>query len=119
VSCPFLPGLPWREPRDHEVIHHDTLFELVFDWLRIVQTGRFEKFLEMVFWLLRLALEVALNGRDILFFRAVRFLVIVVIASSNYGPSGAPLLPLLPPLSPSLARLSEALNGVGDRFLIA
>jgi hypothetical protein len=91
----------------------------VFDGLRIVQTSRFEKFLKMVFWLLRLALEVALNGCDILFFRVVCFLVIVFVAGSNYGPLGAPLLPLLPPLLPSLARLPEALNGAGDYFLIA
>jgi hypothetical protein len=59
----------------------------------MVQTGRFEKFLEVVIRLLRLALEVTLDGCDTHLIRVVRFLLFVITTGSNYDPLEVPLLP--------------------------
>jgi hypothetical protein len=86
-----------ESPRGHKVFHHGTLFELVFDGVRMVRTGHFKKFLKMVFQLPGLVPEVTLSGCDILLIGVVRFLVIVIVTGSNYDPLGTPLFPLLPP----------------------
>jgi hypothetical protein len=72
--------------RGHKVFHHGTLFKLVFDGVHIVQTSRFEKFLEVLIQLMCLALEVTLGGHDIL-------LVVVIVASSSCNPLGRRFCP--------------------------
>jgi hypothetical protein len=84
----------------------------VLDRVCMVQTGRFEKLLKMIFRLPRLALEVMHNGCDILLIRAIRVLIIIVATSSESDPSKVSLLPLLPPLAPFLVPLPLALDGV-------
>jgi hypothetical protein len=86
--------------------------ELVLDRVRMVQIGHFEKLLQLIFWLPRLALEVTHNGCDILLIRAVRVLIIIVTTSSDSDPPEVSLLPLLPPLVPFLVPLPLTLNGV-------
>jgi hypothetical protein len=54
IICLSCPGLPWalalgENPRGHEICHHGAILELVFDMVRMVQIGRFKKFLEIVF----------------------------------------------------------------------
>jgi hypothetical protein len=83
--------------------------ELVLDRVRMVQIGHFEKLLQLIFWLPRLALEVTHNGCDILLIRAVRVLIIIVTTSSVSDP---PEVSLLPPLAPFLVPLPLTLNGV-------
>jgi hypothetical protein len=65
----------------------------------------------MTFRLPLLELQIALSGDDILLVGAVHVLVIIVVASSDYHPSGAPLLPLLPPLAPFLGPFPVSLDG--------
>jgi hypothetical protein len=65
----------------------------VFDGLHMVQAGLFDKFLEVVIRLLRLTLEVTLIDHDVLLVGAARFLVGVVVASSNYDPLGGAAIP--------------------------
>jgi hypothetical protein len=90
-----LGVLALREsPRGHEIFHHYALFELMFDGLHMVQAGLFDKFLEVVIRLLRLTLEVTLIDHDVLLVGAARFLVGVVVASSNYDPLGVLLFPI-------------------------
>jgi hypothetical protein len=60
----------------------------------VVQTGCFEKFLDMVLWLSRLALEVTLDGCDILI-RVASFLIVAVIIGHDSDTLGASHLPLL------------------------
>jgi hypothetical protein len=81
----------------------------VLDRVCMVQTGRFEKLLKMIFRLPRLALEVMHNGCDILLVRAIRVLIIIVATSSESDPSK---VSLLPPLAPFLVPLPLALDGV-------
>jgi hypothetical protein len=97
-----------ESPQGHEGFHHVVLFELVFDGERMVQTCRFEKFLEVLVQLSCLALEVTLDSHDVLHIKVVHFLVIVVATSGNYDPLG---VPLLPPLAPFLVPLPAALDG--------
>jgi hypothetical protein len=59
----------------------------------MVGIGRLKKFLEVIGELPSLALEITLDGRNVLLVVAVRILVIVIIAGSNCVPLGAPLLP--------------------------
>jgi hypothetical protein len=73
----------------------------------MVRRGSFEKFLKMVFWLSRPALEIVLSGHDILLIGAVHFLIIIVSTGSN--PLGVPLLQLL-------ATLSAFLNAFAGGF---
>jgi hypothetical protein len=54
----------------------------------MVWTGHFEKFLEMVFWLPHLVLEIMLDDHDILLIEDVRFLVIIIAAGSDYDSLG-------------------------------
>jgi hypothetical protein len=82
-------------PPGHEISHHGTLFELVFNRVRMVQTCQFEKFLKVLIQLPRLALEITLGARDILLVGALCFLFIVVVAGSSCHPLGVPFLPLL------------------------
>jgi hypothetical protein len=76
---------------------------------RVVCIGCFEKFLEMVLGLPRLALVVALGGRDVLLTGVVHFLAITVIAGSDSDMLGALLLPLL-------ATLGTILSALGGGF---
>jgi hypothetical protein len=84
---------------------------LVFGGVRMVGTGRFEKFLKMVFPLSRIMLQITLSRRDILLVRAARFSVIIITAGSDCDSSKAPLLPLLLPLAPFLVPLLVPLDG--------
>jgi hypothetical protein len=84
-------------PRGHEIFHHGVMLQLVFDGVRMVRTGCFEMFLEMVVRLVRLVLEIMLDGHDIILIGAVYFLVIVV--GSDCNPSGVPHLPHLAALN--------------------
>jgi hypothetical protein len=77
----------------------------------IVWTGRFEKFLEIVFRLSHLALEIAIGGYDILRVGVIYFLVVVVATSCDCGPPRAPLLPFLPPLAHFFVFLPMAPDG--------
>jgi hypothetical protein len=77
----------------------------------VVQTCRFEKFLKMVFRLLRLAHEVMLGGRDILLARVINFLVIAIIASSDCNVSRALLLSLIATLGTFPSLLMAASDG--------
>jgi hypothetical protein len=61
----------------------------------MVLTGYFEKFLKVVLRLPRLALEIMLDGRDVLLIGVVCFLVITIVACSDCNALGVPLLPLL------------------------
>jgi hypothetical protein len=65
----------------------------------VVQTGRFEKFLKMVFLLPHLGLEIMLGGHDVLLIRVTCFFIVVVAAGSDCDPPGVTLLPLLAALS--------------------
>jgi hypothetical protein len=60
----------------------------------VVRIGCFEKFLEMVLRLPRLALEVTLGGCDILI-GVASFLIVAVIIGRDSDTSGASHLPLL------------------------
>jgi hypothetical protein len=96
----------------------------VFDGVRMGWTGRFKKFLEIVFWLSRLALEISLSGHDILLGGVIHFLVIVVVTGSDCDPSGEPLLPLFAALGSFLGALACGFGRccpttVGDHFPIA
>jgi hypothetical protein len=79
----------------------------------MVQTSCFEKFLEVLVQLLRLAIEIVLSSHDILLIGVIHFLVVVVviIAGGNSDPLGVPLLPFLLPLAPFLTPLPTALGG--------
>jgi hypothetical protein len=62
----------------------------------VVWAGRLEKLLDVIGMLSRLGLQIALDGSNVFLIRVVHFLAIVVIivaASSNYDPLGAPLWP--------------------------
>jgi hypothetical protein len=65
--------------RGHEVFHYGALFELVFDRVRMVWIGHFEKFREVLIQLSRLVVGITLGGRDILLIGAVHFPVVLVI----------------------------------------
>jgi hypothetical protein len=85
----------------------------MFEGVRMVRTGHFEKFLEMVPRLPCLALEVSLGSRDILFIGVIRFLVVVVATSCECDPPGMPLLPLLAALSAFLCVFDGGLGRCG------
>jgi hypothetical protein len=61
----------------------------------MVWTCYFEKFVDMVVWLSRLAFDVMLSGRNILLVRAICFLIITVAASNNCDSLGVPFCPIL------------------------
>jgi hypothetical protein len=88
-------------PRAHEVFQHGALFELVFDAVRMVRTGHFEKFLKVLIRLPHMVLQISFGDRDILLIGVIRFLVMVVAIA---------FLVLLP-LAPFLVPLPEALGG--------
>jgi hypothetical protein len=72
-------------PRAHEVFQHGALFELVFDAVRMVRTGHFEKFLKVLVRLPHMVLQISFGDRDILLIGVIRFLVMVVaIAGRNW-----------------------------------
>jgi hypothetical protein len=72
-----------------------------------------------------LALEITLDGHDLLLIRAVHSLVIIVfiVASSNHDPLGCLFWPFLLPWALFLAPLPVALGGaldvISDPFLVA
>jgi hypothetical protein len=83
-------------------------------------TGRFEKFLKMVFQLLRLVLEIALSGHDVLIIGVVHFLVVVIATGSDCDPSGVSLLSHLAALSAFAGGFGRRCPAVtGDNFPIA
>jgi hypothetical protein len=100
-------------------------FELVPHGVRIVQECRFEKFLIVIDWLSLMALEIVLDGRDLLLVGVVSSLVIVIIiACSDHNPFGVPLLPVFA----SLGAFPRAFTGslgwcplaaAWDHFLVA
>jgi hypothetical protein len=49
----------------------------------MIWTGRFEKFLEVIIWLLRLVPEITLDVRDMLLIRVVHFLVVVIVVAAG------------------------------------
>jgi hypothetical protein len=112
-------------PRGHEIFHHGTILELVFQHgVHMVRIGCFEKFLKMVFWLPRLALEIVLGGHDILLIGVVCFLVIIVATGSDCDPSGVSLLPLLATHNAFLSAFTDGFGRcrpatVGDHLPIA
>jgi hypothetical protein len=96
----------------------------VFDGVRVVLIGHFEKFLEMAFWLPRLALEIMLGGHDKLLVGVARFFVIVIAAGSDCDLPGASLLPLLAALSAFLSAFAAGFGwccstAAGDRLPVA
>jgi hypothetical protein len=113
----FLP-LERESPRSHEVFEHGAPFELVPDGIRMLRTGHFEKFLEVLTRLPYLALEVALSGCNILLVRAVHSLVVIIAAGSNRNPSRCHFCPFLLPLAPFLAPLLVALDGAPSCFQV-
>jgi hypothetical protein len=85
-----------ESPCGHVVLHHGAIFELVPDGVSMVWAGRLEKLLEVIDRLPHLAFEITLGGSDVFHVRVVIGLLVVVIvvtASSNYDPLGAPLWP--------------------------
>jgi hypothetical protein len=76
----------------------------------MVLTGCFEKFLKVVLRLPRLALEIMLDGRDVLLIGVVCFLVITVVACSDCDALGCHFFPFLLPFAPFLASLVVALG---------
>jgi hypothetical protein len=80
----------------------------------VVQIVHFEKFLEMVLQLMRLVLQIALGGCDILLIGIASFLVVVVVAGSDDGDdnsdSNMPRVVLLP-LFATLGAFPSALGG--------
>jgi hypothetical protein len=82
------------------------------------------KFLEMVFRLSRLVLEIAIGGHDILLVGVVRFLVVIIAAGCDCDPPRAPLLPLLASLSTFLHAFADGsrwrcLATAGDHLPVA
>jgi hypothetical protein len=51
-------------PRDHEILHHITVFEIVFNEVRVVWVGLLEKSLKVVYWWPRLVLVAVYGNRD-------------------------------------------------------
>jgi hypothetical protein len=87
-------------------------FELVPHGVRIVQECRFEKFLIVIDWLSLMALEIVLDGRDLLLVGVVSSLVIVIIiACSDHNPFGCLFCPFLLPWALFLEPLLAALGG--------
>jgi hypothetical protein len=83
----------------------------------VVWTGYFDKFLKMVLRLLHLMIEITLDNRDILLTRVINFLVITIIAGRNGDAQGHRFYPFLPSLTPFLAPLMAAFDGVGQPSL--
>jgi hypothetical protein len=116
VSSPFRPGLLQapclgESPRSHEIFRHAALLELVPNGVCIVQTGRLEEPLKVVYWWLSLAFEAAFRGHDVLLVGVMHFLVIVVIvAGNNYNQSRAPLSPMLAPRSATLDGATQQMS---------
>jgi hypothetical protein len=79
----------------------------VLDRLRMVWTGRFEKFQEVIVRLSRFTLEITLGGHDMLLIGAAILLVVIIVtAGSTDYPLGMPLLlPWVLFLVPLLATL--------------
>jgi hypothetical protein len=100
-----------ESPRGHEVFHHSAGFEFLFDGVRVVRIGHFAKFLEMVFWLPCLVLEIVLGGYDVLLLRVIRFLVVSIVAGRDCDPLGHHFCPFLSPLAPFFVPLLMDLDG--------
>jgi hypothetical protein len=80
----------------------------------VVQTGRFEKFLEMIFGQSGLALKIAFGSHYILLIRVAGSLVATAIAGYYGDAMRSPLLPLLAALSAFPGALGGALGGCGS-----
>jgi hypothetical protein len=85
----------------------------------VVQIGHSEKFLEMIFGRLSLALEVTFRSRYALLANVVGFLIIVVIAGYYGDMMGHRFCPFLLPLAPFRVPLAVALVGTARPPLAA
>jgi hypothetical protein len=110
--CLGLPTLGEGLER-HQIFHHGAVLELVFNWVRVVWTDRFEKFLDMVLQLPCFMLEIMFDGRDILLTGVVSFLIVAIIVCRN---SVALVLPLPTALSAFPSTLD---GGLGSCFSTA
>jgi hypothetical protein len=114
--------VPGEGTRDHEVIHHATVPELVLDRVHVVRAGPHDESLEVVCRRLRLVLDIVSGSHDVCHVGVVCIFVIVIIVV-GYGcdPLRAPLLPILSTLDILLGALDgdvgwHHLAAVGDRF---
>jgi hypothetical protein len=82
------------------------------DGVSKVWVGRHDKILIVIGRLPHLAHEIMLGDSDVFLVGVIRLLavVIVVIASSNYAPLEAPLLPILTAYGASLSTFAESLG---------
>jgi hypothetical protein len=80
----------------------------------VVRTGRFEKFLEMIFGRPSLALEVTFGSRYTLLTGVTDFLVVNTVVGYYGNMTGSPLLPLLVALSTFSGALGGGLGGYGS-----
>jgi hypothetical protein len=119
-QLPIFREGPWC----HELFHHGPVLELVLDKVRVVQIGHFEKFLQMIFGHLSLALEVMFSSRYTLLNGVVGSLVATAIASYYGNVMGSPLLSLLAAFSAVPSTLDSGLGGcssatINSRFSVA
>jgi hypothetical protein len=93
-SVAFGPLALGEGPRGHVVLHHEALFKLMSDRVRVVGTGHLEKLLEVIGRLSCLAFEVTLDNGDELLIRIIGLLVIIALVTtgSDHDPLGAPLV---------------------------
>jgi hypothetical protein len=80
--------------RDHEVLHHVIVFELVLDVVHVVWVGLLEESLEVVFWRPCLMLATTCGSHDVPHVGVIDFLVNVIIGH-GHNPQRTPLKPLL------------------------
>jgi hypothetical protein len=106
-----------EEPRDHEILHHVVVLEVVLDGVRMVRAGLLKESLKVVCQWLRLMLDTTTGGRNALHAGVVHLIVVVVVVVNCVcDPLRAPILPLLA----TLGVLLGALNGdVGWRCIAA
>jgi hypothetical protein len=76
----------------------------VFDKVQMIQIVCFKNFLEMVLWLLCLALEIMLDDHDILHARVVYFLVIAIVTGRDCDTPGRHICPFLLLVTPCLSQ---------------
>jgi hypothetical protein len=84
----------------------------------VVRIGHFEKFLEMIFGLLSLALEVMLGSHYALLFGVADFLIVDAVAGYYGDVMALSLLPLLATLSTFPGAHGSGLGGYGSATII-